>query len=76
MSCMIQINDDPLALTPIEPVLKNVIESCKCGGTAEFVKLWESKRYGGFVVCRKCGCENKAYTSKQNAVKAWNKMQK
>ncbi len=49
---------------------------CKCGGKAEFVKLYETKWYGGFVVCRKCGCETKAYTSKQNAVKAWNKMQK
>lgn len=48
---------------------------CKCGGKAEFVKLWESKRYGGFVKCPKCGCESKAYTSKQNAVKNWNKMQ-
>ena len=46
---------------------------CKCGGKAEFVKIWESKRYDGFVRCTKCGCEGRYYTSKQNAVKNWNK---
>lgn len=43
-----------------------------CGGEAEFVKLFESKRYDGFVRCTKCGNEGRCYTSKQNAVKAWN----
>lgn len=45
---------------------------CKCGGTPEFVKLYQN-RYGGFVRCVKCGCEGRYYTSKQNAVKNWNK---
>lgn len=49
------------------------INPCNCGGTAEFVKLYETKWYGGFVKCPKCGRETKYYTSKQNAVKAWNK---
>ena len=49
------------------------IKTCKCGSTPEFVKLWETKRYGGFVRCPKCGVEGRYYTSKQNAVKAWNK---
>ena len=43
-----------------------------CGGKAEFVKLFEAKRYDGFVRCTKCGYEGRGYTSKQNAVKAWN----
>ncbi len=49
------------------------IKKCECGGTAEWVKLWESKRYDGFVRCTKCGREGRTYTSKQNAVKYWNK---
>ena len=48
------------------------IKKCKCGGEAEWVKLWESKRYDGFVRCTKCGREGRTYTSKQNAVKRWN----
>ena len=48
------------------------IKPCKCGGAAEFVKLWEN-RYGGFVRCTECGREGRYYTSKQNAVKSWNK---
>ena len=46
---------------------------CKCGGIPEWVKLWVSKRYDGFVRCPKCGREGRTYTSKQNAVKSWNK---
>lgn len=49
------------------------ISPCKCGSKAEFVKLYETKRYSGFVKCPKCGRETKSYTSKQNAVKAWNR---
>lgn len=49
------------------------INPCDCGGSAEFVKLYETKRYGGFVKCPKCGRETRYYTSKQNAVKAWNR---
>lgn len=49
------------------------INPCRCGATAEFVKLYETKRYDGFVKCPKCGRETRVYTSKQNAVKAWNK---
>lgn len=46
---------------------------CKCGGKAEFVKIWKTKRYDGFVRCTECGREGRYYTSKQNAVKNWNK---
>ncbi len=46
---------------------------CKCGSPAEFVKLYKTKWYCGFVKCPKCGAEGRCYTSKQNAVKSWNK---
>ena len=44
-----------------------------CGGEAEHIKLFASKRYDCFFRCKKCGYETKAYTSKQNAEKAWNR---
>lgn len=46
---------------------------CSCGAEPEVVKLFTSKRYDCFVRCPRCGKETKAYTSKQNAVKAWSK---
>lgn len=50
------------------------LEPCpKCGGKAEFVKLFESNWYNGFVKCTECQFEDRVYTSKQNAVKAWNR---
>lgn len=49
------------------------LKPCKCGGEAIHIKLWESKRYDCFFRCNKCGYETKAYTSKQNAEKAWNR---
>ncbi len=50
------------------------INSCKCGSdNVEFVKLYEKNRYDGFMRCNDCGCEGRCYTSKQSAVKAWNK---
>lgn len=49
------------------------IKPCKCGGKAEFVKIFEAKRYEGFVRCTKCGHEGRGYASKQGAVKAWNR---
>lgn len=49
---------------------------CKCGAQAEFVKLYETKWYDGWVQCPKCGRESRMYTSKQNAVKAWNRSMK
>lgn len=48
------------------------LKPCKCGGEAEIVKLFPKNRYDCFVKCKKCGKETKAYTSRQNAVKAWN----
>lgn len=45
----------------------------KCGGESEFVKLYPSKRYDGFMRCKVCGHEGRLYTSKQNAVKNWRK---
>lgn len=50
------------------------ITPCKCGATPEVVKLWESKRYDCFLRCPKCGRETRCYSSKQNAVKRWNRM--
>lgn len=49
------------------------INKCKCGGSPMFEKLFPRNRYDGFMRCPKCGAETEAYTSKQNAVKAWNK---
>ena len=45
------------------------IKPCKCGGEAKFVKIG---KHCGFVTCTKCGESAKIYTSKQNAIKAWN----
>lgn len=53
------------------------ILKCLCGGNGQHIKLFIKNRYDCFIKCDKCGWETKAYTSKQNAVKAWNKaMQK
>lgn len=41
-----------------------------CGGTAEVVKLLRSNC---FIRCKKCGCEQKTYSSKQNAERVWNR---
>ncbi|MGN1479681.1 MAG: Lar family restriction alleviation protein [Acutalibacteraceae bacterium] len=49
------------------------IKPCLCGGTGELIKLFPKNRYDCFVRCDRCGYETKAYTSKQNAVKAWNR---
>lgn len=46
---------------------------CECGAEPEVIKLYPSKRYDCFIRCPKCGKETKVYTSKQNAVKAWDK---
>lgn len=43
-----------------------------CGGEAVHIKLFENKRQDCFYRCSKCGYETKAYTSKQNAINAWN----
>ena len=45
-----------------------------CNGKAEIIKCYTfGKITGYFATCRKCDCELKIYTSKQNAEKAWNK---
>lgn len=49
------------------------IDNCSCGAPAEFIKIFETKRYDGFVRCTQCDKEGRTYTSKQNAVKYWNK---
>ena len=46
-----------------------------CGSDAEFVKLLQY-RYEGFLRCPNCGREGDLYSSKQNAVKAWNKVKR
>lgn len=50
------------------------LEPCKyCGGKGEHIKLYDSKRYDCFIKCTSCEYETQTYTSKQNAVKAWNR---
>lgn len=49
------------------------IKKCECGGTPVFEKLFPRSIHCGFVRCLQCDKETKVYTSKQNAVKAWNK---
>ncbi len=45
-----------------------------CGGEAETIKSFLYGKVAGYTVsCKKCGCELKMYTSKQNAEKAWNR---
>ena len=44
-----------------------------CGGEAKIVRLFTSTRYDCFVKCTKCDNESGLYTSKQNAVKEWNR---
>ena len=46
-----------------------IINPCECGGEAEFVK---TGKHLGYVRCLKCNKASKIYTSKQNAIKAWN----
>lgn len=49
------------------------INKCaKCGGEAEHIKLFDSKRSECFFRCTSCGRETKVYASKQNAIEAWN----
>lgn len=51
-----------------------VIKPCpKCGGEAKFIKLFDKNWYNGFIRCTECLLEGRVYTSKQNAVKAWNR---
>lgn len=49
------------------------VNACSCGAPAVFIKIFESKRDNGFARCTQCGKEGRTYTSKQNAVKNWNK---
>lgn len=52
----------------------NKLMQCKiCGGEAVHIKLFERNRPDCFYRCSKCGYETEAYTSKQNAIKAWNR---
>lgn len=48
------------------------IKACKCGGTPEVVKIFPKNRQDCFIRCPDCGGETSCYTSRQNAVKAWN----
>ena len=53
----------------------NKIKNCYCGSNnVEFVKLYKKNRYDGFIRCNHCNYEGRLYTSKQNAIKAWNKV--
>ena len=45
-----------------------------CNGEGEIVKTHlYGKVSGYFASCKKCGCQLKAYTSRQGAEKAWNR---
>lgn len=45
-----------------------------CGGKVEIVENYLYGKLVGYTpCCRKCDCELKTYTSKQNAKKAWNR---
>lgn len=48
------------------------IKVCECGGVPEIVKIFSKNRPDCFVRCPACGRETKCYTSRQNAVRAWN----
>ena len=54
-------------------IRESALNLCSCGAEPELVKLFEAKRYDCFVRCPQCGKEGKVYTSKQNAIKAWNR---
>ena len=45
-----------------------------CGGKAEIIKTHLFGKTVGYMAgCKNCWCELRIYTSKQNAVKAWNR---
>lgn len=45
-----------------------------CGGEAEHIKTHlYGKVSGHFIACKKCECQIKIFSSKQNAEKAWNR---
>lgn len=45
-----------------------------CNGEGEIVKTHlYGKVSGYFASCKKCGCQLKAYTSRQGAEKSWNR---
>lgn len=48
-------------------------KNCKCGGVAERVKIYSSKRYDCFIRCRECGHETQVYVSTQGAERDWNR---
>lgn len=50
------------------------IRVCECGGVPEVVKMFPKNRQDCLIRCPSCGRETKCYTSRQNAVKAWNDM--
>jgi Lar family restriction alleviation protein len=55
--------------------MPNELKPCPfCGGEAETIKSFLYGKVTGYAVyCKKCDCELKMYTSKQNATKAWNR---
>ncbi len=45
-----------------------------CNGEAEMVESFLYGKVKGYLVsCKKCMCETRLYSSKQNAEKAWNR---
>ena len=55
--------------------MANELKPCPfCGGKVEIIKCGLfGNDVGYYPKCKKCGCELKVYTSKQNAKKAWNR---
>ena len=53
----------------------NELKPCPfCGGEGEMIENFLFGKAVGYMVgCKNCWCELRIYTSKQNAVKAWNR---
>ena len=55
--------------------MDSMLKPCPfCNGEAEHIKTHlYGKISGHFIACKKCECQSKIYSSKQNAFKFWNK---
>lgn len=64
----------------LEDVASRRIKGCDCGmnpceccGKPVHIKLFDDKRTEHIFKCERCGKETKAYSSKRNAMIAWEK---
>lgn len=55
--------------------MPNELKPCPfCGGEAEIEQCYLYGKIKGYMAtCKKCGCQLKMYTSKQNAENCWNR---